>query len=362
LEEYPLDLTSIGWNSRLASEFEALARPELVPARVSVDTGRIWTVLADVGELAAEVSGRFRDAARSRSDFPAVGDWVAVAPRPAEGAATIHALLPRRGVVSRKNAGPRAEEQVLAAHVDTVLIVSGLDGDFNPRRIERLLAMAWSSGASPAIVLNKADACDDPQARLAEVELLAPAVPVVLASAVRGDGVEAVRSLLGPGRTAVLVGSSGVGKSTLVNALAGRDSQDTREVREDDSRGRHTTSRRDLFVLPGGAVLIDSPGLREVGLWGAEEGIAETFADIEALASGCRFADCRHDGEPGCAVRRALVEGRLEQARYESRQKLQRELAWVEARGSELAMLEQKRRQRLLSRAQKRFKKDRPRP
>ena len=301
-----MDLTSIGWNSRLASEYEALARPELVPARVSVDTGRIWTVLCAAGELAAEVSGRFRDAARSRSEFPAVGDWAAVAPRPAEGAATIHALLPRSGVVSRKNAGPRAEEQVLAANVDTVLVVSGLDGDFNPRRIERLLAMAWSSGAAPAIVLNKADACEAPAARLAEVQSLAPAVPVVLTSAVSGEGVEAVRSLLRFGRTAVLVGSSGVGKSTLVNALAGENRQDTAEVRQDDSRGRHTTSRRDLFVLPGGAVLIDSPGMREVGLWDAEEGLAETFADIEALAAGCRFADCRHAGEPGCAVRRAL--------------------------------------------------------
>lgn len=356
-----MDLISLGWNSRLSSQFDRLCRPDLAPARVCSDQGRMCTVICEAGELTAEVSGKFRAATRARSDFPTVGDWVALAPRPQEGTGTIHFLLPRGGVLARRNAGPKTEEQIIAANIDTVLIVSGLDFDYNPRRIERYLALAWASGALPAIVLNKADACDDPSARVAEVRKLAPMVPVIATCATRGDGMQDLPGLLAPGTTAVLVGSSGVGKSTLVNALLGAERQETGRVREDDSRGRHTTARRDLLLLPGGAILIDSPGMREVGLWGGEEDLSGAFADVESLAAGCRFADCRHLQEPGCAVRRAMEEGGLAQERYLSYLKLRRELAWVQMRDDEHARQEQKRRQRQLSRAQKSFRKDRPR-
>jgi ribosome biogenesis GTPase / thiamine phosphate phosphatase len=354
-----VDLSALGWNARLSSAFDSLSRGDLVPARVCSDQRHIYTIITALGELAAEVSGRFRAAAGARAEFPVVGDWVAAAPREGEAAATIHAVLPRAGVIARRGAGDSAEEQLIAANVDTVIIVSGLDHDYNLRRLERYLTLAWSSGAQPVIVLNKADACDDAAGRAAEVQSLAPGVPVLTTSARTGEGMGEVAAVLAPGRTAVLVGSSGVGKSTLVNRLLGADLRKTRDVREDDSRGRHTTTRRDLLLLPGGAALIDNPGMREVGLWGGEEDLAGSFADIESLAAGCRFTDCRHAAEPGCAVRSAFEAGSLDPGRYESYQKLRRELAWVEAQASERGRLELKRRSRMLGKLQKNFQKDR---
>lgn len=353
-----MDLFALGWNARLTAEFDRLARGDLVPARVCSDQRHIYAVITAAGELAAEVSGKFRAAAGARSEFPVVGDWVAVAPRDGEEAATIHAVLPRAGWISRRGAGDKAEEQLIAANVDTVIIVSGLDNDYNIRRLERYLALAWSSGAQPVIVLNKADACADAADRAAEVEALAPGVPVLVASARTGVGMDGLAAILAPGRTAVLVGSSGVGKSTLVNYLLGENLRETRAVREDDSRGRHTTTRRDLLVLPGGALLIDNPGMREVGLWGGEEDLAGSFADIESLAAGCRYADCRHVAEPGCAVRAALEAGSLDVGRYGSYQKLRRELAWVEAQASESGRRELRRRSRQFGRMQKSYRKN----
>lgn len=353
-----MDLHALGWNARLSSSFDGLGQADLVPARVLSDQRHIYTVFASAGEMPAEVSGRFRAAAGAKADFPVVGDWVAVAPRDGGSAATIHAVLPRSGTIARRGAGDRAEEQLIAANIDTVLIVSGLDHDHNLRRLERYLTLAWSSGAQPVIVLNKADACPEALERATEVEALAPGVPVLAMSARTGEGVDALARILSPGRTAVLVGSSGVGKSSIVNRLLGEERAETRDVREDDSRGRHTTTRRDLLVLPGGALLIDNPGMREVGLWGGEEDLAGSFADIESLAAGCRYADCRHDAEPGCAVRGALEAGSLDPDRYASYQKLRRELAWVEAQATERGRQELKRRSRMLGRIQKSYEKN----
>ena len=362
MEGFPLDLPAdlhrLGWNARLSREFDNLQRGDCIPARVSSDSRHIYTVISAMGELTAEVSGKFRAEAGAKTAFPVVGDWVAAVPRAAEGTATIHAVLPRGGCITRRSAGEKTEEQLIAANIDTVIIVSGLDGDFNIRRLERYLTIAWASGAAPAIVLNKCDACEDPDARAAEVAAISPGVPVITASALRGDGLAALASLFSPGKTAVFVGSSGVGKSSLINALAGAELQDTGSVREDDSRGRHTTTRRDLLVLPGGAILIDNPGMREVGLWDAGEGLAGSFADIEALAAGCRFVDCHHASEPGCAVRQALDDGSLDPSRYRSYQKLRRELAWVEAQASESGRLELKRRNRQFGRMLKAYKKN----
>jgi ribosome biogenesis GTPase / thiamine phosphate phosphatase len=309
--------------------------------------------------MLAEVSGKYRNEAQSLVDYPVVGDWVAIAPRPGEGRATIHALLDRASFFSRKAAGRTVKEQVLAANIDTALIVMALDHDFNIRRLERYLTLAWGSGVQPIVALNKADVCEALAERTAEAQEAAIGVPVLDMSAETGEGVESLGALLAPGKTAALMGSSGVGKSTLINRLLGAEHMATGAIRADDQRGRHTTTHRELVILPGGALLIDSPGMREVGLWGDEEDLDAAFSDIEELADGCRFSDCRHGEEPGCAVRAALQEGSLDEGRYESWRKLQKELAFLSRREDVRARLAQ--RQMLKTRAKyaKGFRKDR---
>ena len=265
----------------------------------------------------------------------------------------IHGLVPRAGAFTRKVAGETTEEQVIAANVDVAFLVAGLDHDFNPRRLERYVVAVWESGATPVLVLNKADLGERVEERQAEAAAAAPGVAVVALSARERTGLETLGAWLEPGCTVALLGSSGAGKSTLVNALLGEDRQATGEVREDDSRGRHTTTRRELIVLPGGALLIDTPGLRELQLWSGEESLAGAFPDVEALAASCRFRDCRHAGEPGCAVRAAVESGALEEARFESWVKLQRELRWLDARQDQRARAEQEARWKAIAKSMK---------
>ena len=310
----------------------------------------------------AIVSGRFRFEALAPSDYPAVGDWVTVADRQATRDVAherdiITAVLPRRSAfvrsaadASRRSAGNLVDEQVLAANVDVAFLVAGLDHDFNIRRLERYLAVAWSSGTRPVVVLNKADVAIDLDDRLLEVESVAPAVPFVVLSALTGDHVADLAPYLAPGQTAVVLGSSGVGKSTLVNALLGERRQATAAVREDDSRGRHTTTHRELFELPTGAFLIDTPGIRALEIAGADEGVDAAFDDIAEIAAACRFSDCRHQGEPGCAVRTAIDQGRLTRERFASHQKLERELAHAERKGDARAAAEERRRWKTIHR------------
>jgi len=359
MEESPLELQSLGWNSRFEIDFQPHAAQALVPARVIAGQRDLCTVLGPSGEMLAEVSGRYRSEAQRRADFPVVGDWVAIAPRPEEGRATIHALLPRSTSFMRKAAGEPVEEQVLAANIDIPLIVMALDHDFNIRRLERYITLAWSSGVQPVVVLNKADLCDELAERTAEARDAAIGVPVLDVSAETGAGVDAVAALLGPGKTAALMGSSGVGKSTLINRLLGVHRMATGGVREDDSRGRHTTTHREMVILPGGALLIDNPGMREVGLWGDEEDLDAAFSDIEERARDCRFSDCRHGAEPGCAVRAALEDGSITEARYESWRKLQRELAFLTTREDVRARIAQRQMLKLRSKHSKSFRKDR---
>jgi ribosome biogenesis GTPase len=321
-----MKLEMLGYSSFHQESFSGVSGDGLVPGRVTSGHTHVYRVCTEEGEWLAEVSGRLRYGAGGPQDFPAVGDWVAVITRPAEGRASIHFVLPRRSAFVRRAAGERDQPQVLAANVDTVFLVAGLDGDFNPRRVERALVLAWESGADPVIVLNKADLAVDIEARRQEMEGAASGVPVLVVSARDGSGLDALCPYLVAGRTIALLGSSGVGKSTIANRLLGDERLRTAAVRAHDQRGRHTTTHRELLFLPGGAILLDTPGLREIQLWAGDEALAAAFSDVSALARRCRFRDCRHQGEPGCAVQAAVESGTLAEDRLASHHKLEREL------------------------------------
>ncbi len=344
-------LESLGWNEHFRNAFAGMEAEGYAPARVMLQERELYSVCGAEGEFAAEVAGRMRHEALGPEEYPAVGDWVAVRLPQGEGRAAVHAVLPRRTKFSRQAAGERTAEQVVAANVDVVFLVSGLDGDFNLRRIERYLTAAWESGANPVIVLNKADICDDPEGRATVVEDVAPGAPVHTVSALTGDGLDVVRSYLRPGRTIGFLGSSGVGKSTIINALLGRAVQPVQAVRDGDDRGRHTTTRRELFLLEEGGLLLDTPGMRELQLWGGSEGAETTFQEIAELAESCRFRDCHHEGEPGCAVSGAVDAGELSPERLESYHKLQREMRYMETRRDVAARAMENKRMRVLHRS-----------
>jgi len=345
-----MGLKEYGWSSFFADHFELFARQGLQAGRVVLVHGKIYYLRTDGGEIAAEIRGRLRHRGRESPELlPAIGDWVAAGDR-------IHAVLPRRSKLSRKVAGDASREQVVAANVDTVLLVMGLDGDYSPRRIERLLIMAWDSGAQPVVLLNKADLADDVETSRAEVESVAPGVPVVAMSTLHDESLAVLDPYLRPARTLALVGSSGVGKSTLINRLAGRELLKVREVRARDDRGQHTTTHRQLVRLPEGALLIDNPGIRELQLWASSDGLDRAFEEIDEYAAGCRFRDCRHRDEPGCAVLAAVEAGELAAARLASRHAMDRELDYLELRRDERARRAEKKRVAAIHKEAKRFK------
>jgi ribosome biogenesis GTPase / thiamine phosphate phosphatase len=325
--------SELGWDDFFSRSFAFHSTRGLIPARVALESKHRYVVLSEFGEHRAECTGSLLHAATTREALPAVGDWVAILPRRGELAADIHAVLPRKTKFSRRTAGDRADEQILAANIDTVFLVTGLDRNFNLRRIERYLTAAWESGAEPVVLLNKADLHGDPDAARAEVEAVAAGAPVAALSAATGDGFPALQPWLLPGRTVALLGSSGAGKSTLINRILGIDRQVTAALSDAVGKGRHTTTRRELILTPSGVLVIDTPGMRELQLWAPDEAaVNATFTDITQLAACCRFSDCSHRAEPGCAVQAALQEGSLDFARWQSYQKLQRELAYAARR------------------------------
>jgi len=329
------DLSTLGWDATWEEAFEPFGADGLDPARVAIQHRGAYDVLAAGGEIRAGVSGRLRHAAQSPADLPVVGDWVAIAPR-SRGDATIQAVLPRRTKFSRRaahdpGAGVAAKEQVVAANLDVVFVVAALSDEPDPRLLERYLTLAWESGARPVILLTKADLEPDPESAAAELSAVGREVPVHAVSARSGLGLAAVRGHLGVGVTGALLGPSGVGKSTLVNALVGEELLATGDLRADGT-GRHTTTRRQLVLLADGGLLVDNPGMRDVHLWVADEGLEDAFPDIAKLESECRFRDCRHQSEPGCAIQAALADGRLSAERWRRYGDLQQELADLEER------------------------------
>jgi ribosome biogenesis GTPase / thiamine phosphate phosphatase len=337
-------LEDFGWSPFFQDHFRKLGLPDSIPARVISEFKNSFQVYSEHGVLTAEIAGKMRYRDEAENSYPAVGDWVVIKPLVEEKKGIIQAVLPSKSKFSRKVAGERTKEQVVSANVDTVFIVSGLDGgrNFNVRRIERYLTLAWSSGATPVIVLNKADLCPNIAECILRVEEIAPGISIHPVSAKERTGLDELRSYLTKGSTVAFLGSSGVGKSALINALLGKEKQETGEVSQDNLMGRHTTTRRELVLLPSGGIMIDTPGMREIQMWAGEESLQGAFKDIEMLAKECRFSDCSHNAESGCAVSAAIERGDFDPARLESYHKLQKELEYLAFREEGSARLYEK--------------------
>ena len=327
-------------NFLIPDRWAALAAqyPELTVGRITLQEKGMYRIRTIIGEENALVSGKFQFGAQSPSDYPAVGDYV-MASCADPDTAIIHRVLPRKSLFVRKAAGTSKTEQVVAANIDTVFLCMSLNNDFNLRRLERYLAVAWESGADPVVVLTKADLCADLPQKQREVGAIAMGVEILTTSAMESDGYRQIMPYITEGRTVAFVGSSGVGKSTLINRLLGEERLATDGLRNDD-KGHHTTTHRELLVLPNGAMVIDTPGMRELGMWDAASGVEQTFGDIEELAARCRFRNCSHSSEPGCAVRAALESGHLDTGRWQSYQKLKNENSYAADSKSYLAAKE----------------------
>lgn len=353
MEETKLNINLIGMNERVEKEFSVYKEQGFTLGRVALEHKRMYRIWTENGEPLCEVSGKFSFNALGREDYPAVGDWVVLQERVNENRGTIHAVLSRSSKFSRKSAGLVTEEQIVAANVDTIFLVNSLNEDLNLRRIERYLLLTWESGANPVIILSKADLCENIAEKIVEVETVALGVPIIVISALENAGIENLQGYLQPGKTVALLGSSGVGKSTITNILLGMEKQTVQEIRTGDDKGKHTTTHREMILLPNGAILIDTPGMRELQLWEGSDGVSESFSDIESLMNLCRFRDCKHEKEPGCAVHRAIEAGELSEERLYSYKKLLKELAYLDRKVDKKAQSDEKKQWKNISKQMK---------
>lgn len=345
-----------GWNDFYKDLNKSYAGQELIPGRIIKESRQIYQVITESGLYTSRVSGHYMYIAINKADYPTIGDWVLL--RKAEDQAVIEKLMPRKSAFSRKKAGNETEEQIIAANADFIFLVFGLDGgrNFSRGALERFLTRSWDSGATPVILLNKADLCKNKESILIETENIASGADIHVTSAISGEGLTELKKYLKPGITVVFTGFSGVGKSALINRLAGRELMKTGEQRENDLRGRHTTTHKSLVQLNSGAILIDSPGIKELQLWGDEESLDNAFDDIATFAVNCRFSDCSHKGEPGCAVQKALINGELDLQRYENYLKMQKELRFLEAKQNARKAQEERAKWKKITKIQKNFK------
>jgi ribosome biogenesis GTPase len=353
MPEPEITLQLLGWVPALQRDFEQHRQQGLLPGRIAVEDKHFYLVLSAQGELTGQVSGKLLHSSRGPGELPKVGDWVALSSVPNEAKAIIHAVLPRKTRLSRKVAGREVEEQVLATNVDKVFAVQALDETFRPGLLHRHLVMILESGAKPVVVLNKADLCQDIPEMFQRAQEIAGGAPVIAVSAKTGQDIAQLRDWIHPGETVVFIGASGVGKSTLINDLYGEEIQATADVRESDAKGRHTTTWRELILLPGGGLVIDTPGMREFQMWIADEGLRDAFSDLDALAGQCRFRDCTHMVETGCAVLQAVAAGQLSQERYRNYVKLKKELAFLEQAHTKHSWMQRKRHSRVAHRGGK---------
>ena len=344
------DLKIFGWNEFFETNFESYGRNGYSCGRVTLEHKNFFRIYTEHGDVLAEISGKLRHDAVKRRDLPAVGDWVVTRSRPEHGRVIIEEVLPRRTSFARKIAGSRTEEQIVAANIDTIFVLTSLNQDFSLRRIERYLFIACESGANPVIILSKSDLCDRVAYQIAQVQSVAHGVPIHAISVVTEFGLRDIAQYFKRGQTVALLGSSGVGKSTLINHLAGDAHLKVRTVRNHDDRGRHTTTHRELVLLPTGGLVLDTPGMRELQLWDGDESVQLVFEDIETLAGNCFFSDCRHQDEPQCAVREGLIAGTIDADRYESYEKLQKELKYLARRRDKLSEIMEKKKWKKLSR------------
>ena len=353
-----MNLESWGWSAEWQARIPAAAGSDWFPGRIVFESRGIYRVISERGEHWGVADGALRRNLQEKTESLTVGDWILADAVPQNEHWLIRKILPRKSAFSRKTAGEVTEVQVIAANCDLVFTVCSLDGgrNFNLRGLERYLTCTWESGASPVIILNKTDLCEDVESAVLQAQSIAPGVDIHCVSCVEGTGFDGLEPYLGPGQTIALIGRSGVGKSSIINYLSGEEVARTNDLREQDLRGRHTTTHRELIQLPGGSVLVDTPGLRELQLWGEESALEVSFSDIETLAEGCRFSDCNHGQEPGCAVQQALADGSLEQGRFESYLDLQNELRRLKIKQDIHLRLREKRQKKAFGRQRKKFK------